>query len=105
MTEGEAGSLADPVDLSTTPNGESTKLTMPNTGSNIVVFHSSAPATGVTRNGVMRRVRTMPRPRKARSSSSASSRPSTTEISTVPTIRITVLTATSRNWLSWNTST
>ena len=77
---------------------------MPNTGSSIAVFHINAPATGVTRNGVISRVRTMPRPRNTRSSSSASSSPSTTEISTVPTMRITVLNATCQNVLSPTTS-
>src|SRR5687767_16001165 len=34
--------------VSPAPNGPSTQLMMPNSGSNIVVFHSSAPATGIT---------------------------------------------------------
>ncbi len=77
---------------------------MPNTGSSIAVFHISAPATGVTKNGVINSVRTMPRPKNTRSSSSASNSPNTTDISTVPTIRITVLIATCQNVASAITS-
>ena len=73
-------------------------------GSRIVVFQISAPATGVIRNGVISSVRTTPRPRNARSSSSASNKPSSAEISTTPTIRMTVLSATGQNWLSWTTA-
>ena len=87
-----------------TPNGDSTKLTIPNNGSSIEVFHTSAAATGVTRNGVISSVRAIPRPRKARSRSKARRRPSTTEINTVPTISKIVLSATFQNWLSWTTS-
>src|SRR5882724_4617759 len=47
------------------------------TGSRIVVFQSSAPAVGMTRNGVMSRVRTKPRPGNVRSSRIANRVPST----------------------------
>ena len=87
------------------PNGRRMKLTMPNVGSSITVFHTSAPATGMTRNGVISRVRTTPRPRNFRSSTRASATPMTIAISTTPTVMITVFSAVVRNWLSWNTST
>ena len=87
------------------PNGRSRKLTMPNVGSSMIVFHTSAPATGMTRNGVISRVRTMPRPRNFRSSSRASATPMTIAIRTTPTVMMTVFSAVVRNWLSWNTST
>ena len=78
---------------------------MPNIGSSIVVFHISAAATGVTRNGVISSVRTTPRPRNFRSSSSASSSPKTTEISTVTTISHDGVEAPpARTWLSLTTS-
>ena len=77
MTEA-SGNLLTQSTCADTERG-STKFTMPNTGSNMVVFHINAPATGVIRNGVMSRVRTTPRPRNTRSRSSANSRPSTTE--------------------------
>ncbi len=59
-------------------------------GESRLVFHSRAAATGVTRNGVISRVRTMLRPMNLRSSRSAKISPSTTEMTTVPTIRRTV---------------
>ena len=65
----------------------------------MAVFHISAPATGVTKNGVISRVRTTPRPRNTRSSSSASSRPRMLEISTVTTMSNTELNATCQNCL------
>ena len=67
--------------------------------------HSSAAATGVMRNGVISSVRTTPRPTNCRLSSSASRRPSTTAMSTEPSVMTTVLSATWRNWLSVKTST
>ena len=85
------------------PNGRKMKFTMPNVGSSIMVFHSSAAATGMTRNGVISSVRTTPRPRNLRSSSSASSTPRTMAMNTVPTVMITVFSAVVRNWLSLNT--
>ena len=85
------------------PNGRKMKFTMPNVGSSITVFHSSAAATGMIRNGVISSVRTTPRPRNLRSSSSASSTPRTMAMNTVPTVMITVFSAVVRNWLSWNT--
>ena len=78
---------------------------MPYVASSSVVFHSSAAATGMTRNGVISRVRTTPRPRNFRSSTSASRTPRTMAMSTVPTVMITVFSAVVRNWLSLNTST
>ena len=87
----------DTQSISPTPNGLSAKLIRPKTGSNIVVFQISAPATGVTRNGVISSVRMRLRPMNFRSSSNARARPRTTEMITVPTIMITVFIATSRN--------
>ena len=54
-------------------------------------FHSSADATGTTRNGVISRVRTTPRPRNLRSSSSARPSPSTRLTSTTVTVSTTVV--------------
>src|SRR6478672_6979167 len=42
-----------------TPNGCSSQFTSPNCGSSIGPAHTSAAATGMTRNGVMISVRTM----------------------------------------------
>ena len=78
---------------------------IPNVGSSITVFHTSAPATGITRNGVISRVRTMPRPRNFRSSSRARPTPMAIAMRTVPTVMITVFSAVVQNWLSLNTST
>ena len=86
------------------PTRESTQFRMPLVGSRIVVFQISAPATGVIRNGVISSVRTTPRPRNARSNSSASNKPSSAETSTTTTIRMTVLNATDQNWLSLTTA-
>ena len=72
-------------------------------GSNSTDFHSSAPATGVIRNGVMISVRTMPRPRNARLSSSAISSPSTIAIATAPRVSRIEFSATPRNCESVNT--
>jgi len=58
-----------------TPNGCSSQFTSPNCGSSIGPAHTSAAATGMTRNGVMISVRTMLRPRNLRSSSTANSTP------------------------------
>ena len=85
------------------PNGRKMKFTMPNVGSKIVVFHSSAAPTGMIRNGVISRVRTTPRPRNLRSSNRASRTPRTMAMSTVPTVMITVFSAVVRNWLSSKT--
>ena len=85
------------------PSPGSSQLMMPNTGSSIAI-HINAPATGVTKNGVINSVRTTPRPTTPRSSNSASSSPNTTEISTVTTIRNTVLKATCQNVPSLTTS-
>ncbi len=87
------------------PNGLNAQLTRPLVGESRLVFHSSAAATGVTRNGVISRVRTTPRPKNFRSSSRAKISPSTTEMMTVPTISRMVLRVTVQNWLSPNTST
>src|ERR1022692_3575843 len=54
------------------PNGRSTKLTTPKVESSMVVFHNRAAATGMIRNGVISKVRTMPRPRNFRSRTRAS---------------------------------
>ena len=62
-----------------TPNGLSTKFTMPNTGWNMVVFQSSAPATGMIRNGEMSRVRTTALPRNFWSSRTARTKPTIRE--------------------------
>ena len=57
-------------------------------------FHSSAAATGTTRNGAIIIVRTTPRPKKVRSSSSAMSMPRTRlTATTVKVSRIVVHTA------------
>ena len=86
------------------PNGRSTKFTMPNVGSSRVVFHSSAAATGMTRNGVISKVRTIPRPRNFRSRMRARPMPMSMAMRTEPTVMITVFSAAVQNWLSWNTS-
>jgi hypothetical protein len=75
---------------SPTPSGESTQLTMPKTGLSIVVFHNSAAAAGITRNGAISSVRTMPRPRNFRSTSSAQTSPTSSDSSTAPTVSLTV---------------
>ena len=41
-------------------------MRIPKIGSKIVVLNNSAVATGMTRNGVMNAVRTIPRPKKCR---------------------------------------
>jgi hypothetical protein len=87
------------------PTRDSTQFRIPLTGSRIVVFQISAAATGVTRNGVINSVRMTPRPRNARSSSNASSRPRTADTNTTTTISRTVFSATLQNWLSLTTAT
>jgi hypothetical protein len=61
------------------------------------VFHSSAAAVGITRNGVMSSVRTMPRPKNCLSSSTARATPSTIDMTTAPTVSLTVLKTAFRN--------
>src|SRR3954454_2946830 len=78
---------------SPTPSGPSTQFTIPNTGFSIVVFQSSAAAAGITRNGAISSVRTTPRPRNLRSTSSAQASPSRTAASTAPTVSRTVTTS------------
>ncbi len=55
----------------------------PYSGLSSACSHSSAAATGTTRNGAIRTVRTKPRPRNARSRRSARHNPSSSEISTM----------------------
>jgi hypothetical protein len=64
----------------------STPLKSPYDGLYSACFHSRAAATGTTRNGVIIIVRTTPRPRNFRSSSSAISNPRTRLIKTTPTV-------------------
>ena len=59
-----------------------TQSTTPKTGLSMVVFQPSAPTTGITRNEVMRSVRTMSRPRNRALTRSAISRPSSSEAMT-----------------------
>jgi hypothetical protein len=82
----------------------STPLNRPYSGLSRACFHSSAAATGTTRNGAIIMVRTTPRPKNVRSSSSATSSPSTRLISTTATVSTTVVTIEERSAASDSTA-
>src|SRR5579871_2345241 len=63
----------------------------------MVVLNSSAVATGITRNGVMSIVRTIPRPKNLRLIRIANAVPRTIDRITAEPVRTTVLTAAERN--------
>jgi hypothetical protein len=65
----------------------SVPLSRPYSGLYSACFHSSAAATGTIRNGVIIMVRTTPRPRNLRSSSSAMPMPSRRLTRTTTTVR------------------
>ena len=67
-------------------------------------FHISEAAIGMIRNGVMSRVRTIPRPKNCRFSSSASTIPATRQITSVATTMTTVLSTASRMVGSFSTA-
>ncbi len=85
------------------PNQPITQLTIPYTGSSIVVFHSRAAAVGMIKNGEISSVRTRPRPKNLRSSSNASPSPSTVAIRTDPKVISTVCSTALKNTGSVNT--
>ena len=73
------------------PSDVMTQSTTPKTGLSIMFFQPSAPTTGITRNGVMSIVRTMPRPGKRWLTSSAKKRPNSNDRMTAEHVRKTVL--------------
>ncbi len=85
------------------PNQLSAPLNRPYSGLYSACFHSSAAETGTSRNGVMSRVRTMPRPKKRRLRSRAKPRPSATLTRTTEAVRITVVITASRRAASVKT--
>lgn len=78
------------------PIPASTQLSTPNWVLNIWFVHTSPDTTGMTRNGVMSRVRTIPRPGKLRSRSRASAVPTTRDPSTAETVMTTLVPTASR---------
>ena len=68
------------------PTSPSSQFTNPKVGLNMDTPHRVAEATGMIRNGVISSVRTMPRPRNFRSSSSAKTVPSTMAARTHPRV-------------------
>ena len=73
------------------PNGRRKKFSTPNVVSRMVNFQTRAAAVGMTRNGLMIRVRRNPRPNTWRFSSSAMPTPNSTDAMTGTAVRSTVL--------------
>nr|BFF21379.1 hypothetical protein GCM10025730_49000 [Promicromonospora thailandica] len=79
------------------PTRPSPQLAMPVAASRMDHFHTRAAAAGMTRNGVIMRVRATPRPTKLRSSSTANRRPSSVERTTELPVTATVEPSEDRN--------
>ncbi len=68
------------------PMASMRELSTPKLELNMLFFHTRPATTGMIRNGVISRVRAMPRPRNCRSSSSARPVPTSTESSTADVV-------------------